>query len=135
MNTAEAVNPRVTVALIWLTLAAGSLYLFLFEPGKSGFFPVCPFRLLTGLACPGCGTTRGLHRLVHGDAIAAFELNPFMVLSLPVLLYALVRYTGAAMGRRPVNANRVPAKYIWVLFVIVLSFWIFRNTRFYPFPS
>jgi hypothetical protein len=135
MTLAEIVNRRVTVALVWLTLAVGATYLFIFEPGKSGLFPVCPFRAMTGFTCPGCGSTRGLHRLLHGDVVAAFEFNPLLILSLPFLFYALVRYTNAAMRDRPLKGNQLNAKYIWLLFVVILSFWVFRNTPIYPFPS
>jgi len=131
----EIVNRSLTVATIWLTLVVAGVYLFIFEPGRSGFFPLCPFRALTGFTCPGCGTTRGLHQLLHGNLTGAFMLNPLMVLATPFLLYALIRHTGSVMLRRPVKGNLVPAKYIYALFAFVLFFWIFRNTPFYPFPS
>jgi hypothetical protein len=135
MRLDEIVNRRLTVLLVWLTLAIGATYIFIFEPGKSGFFPVCPFRAFTGFTCPGCGSTRGLHRLLHGDVIAAFQSNPLMVLSLPFLLYALVRYTNATLRGRPIKGNQLKAGYIWMLFFVVLSFWVVRNTPFYPFRS
>jgi len=135
MRLDEIVHRRLTLVLVWLTIGVAATYLFIFEPGKSGFFPVCPFRALTGLTCPGCGSTRGLHALVHGDLIAAFKFNPLLVISLPFLLYALLRYTNAVMHGRPIKHNELDAKYIWILFVVVLSFWVFRNTPFYPFPS
>jgi hypothetical protein len=135
MKLAQITNNRLTALLIWVTLAVGSIYLFIFEPGKTGFFPACPFRALTGFTCPGCGSTRGLHRLLHGDVVAAFELNPLLVVSLPFLLYALLRYTNAAVRGRPFHPDRLNAKYIWALLVVILSFWVFRNTPFYPFPS
>lgn len=134
MSLDGIVNPPLRAALLWATLAAGAIYLFIFEPGRSGFFPVCPFRALTGFACPGCGATRGLHCLVHGDFVAAFRFNPLVILSLPFLLYTLVRYTNAAMRGRPLRSNQLNAKYIWLLFVVIMSFWVFRNTPFYPFP-
>jgi hypothetical protein len=135
MKLERILDRRVTVALIWLTLAVGAVYIFVFEPGRSGFFPVCPFRALTGFTCPGCGTTRGLHKLFHGDVVGAFQLNPLMLLLLPILFFVLIRYTSATMQGRSINMNRLDAKYIWTLFAVVLSFWIFRNTPFYPFPS
>jgi hypothetical protein len=135
MKLERILDRRVTVALIWLTLAVGAVYIFVFEPGRSGFFPVCPFRALTGFTCPGCGTTRGLHKLFHGDVVGAFQLNPLMLLLLPILFFVLIRYTSATMHGRSINMNRLDAKYIWTLFAVVLSFWIFRNTPFYPFPS
>jgi uncharacterized protein DUF2752 len=38
--------------------------------------PLCPFRLLTGLPCPGCGLTRSLVSLLHGDLSAAVFFHP-----------------------------------------------------------
>jgi Protein of unknown function (DUF2752) len=126
-----------TVTLVWLGIAAGSVFLFLFNPSSPSNqipFPVCPFFALTGFACPGCGTTRGLHLLLHGNVVAAFRFNPLMMVLLPCLLYALVRHTNAVMRGRPIKGNQLNAKYIWLLFFVVLSFWIIRNTPFYPFP-
>jgi hypothetical protein len=134
MTFSEIANKRLTVVLIWLALAIGSIYLFIFEPGKSGLFLVCPFYAVTGLACPGCGTTRGLHHLLHGDVITAFRFNPLMMVILPILLYALLRHTNAVMRDQPLRGNQLNAKYIWLLFFVVVGFWIVRNTSFYPFP-
>jgi len=131
---AETINPRLLALFSWLTLAFAGIYLFIFEPGKSGVFPVCPFRTLTGYACPGCGSTRGLHALVHGDIVTAFKFNPLLILSLPFLAYAFLRFTNAAISGRHLPSNQLKAKYIWTIFGFVLFFWIFRNTPFYPFP-
>ena len=126
---------RSTVIAIWSVLLAGAAYLFVFEPGKTGFFPVCLFRFLTGYQCPGCGSTRAMHQLLHGHVVAAFELNPFFLVAIPFLLYALIRYSVIVMRGGVPSHNRLPAPYIYALFFVVLSFWIFRNTSFYPFVS
>jgi hypothetical protein len=126
---------RSTVIAIWSVLLAGSAYLFVFEPGKTGLFPVCLFRFLTGYQCPGCGSTRAMHQLLHGHFVAAFELNPFFLVAIPFLLYALIRYSVVVMRGGVPAHNRLPAPYIYALFFVVLSFWIFRNTAFYPFFS
>lgn len=126
---------RSTVIAIWALLIAGAVYLFVFEPGISGFFPQCPFRLVTGFTCPGCGITRALHQILHGHFVAAFMLNPLFVLLGPFLLFALLRYSVIVMrGGRP-RPNALPASVIYGLFFVILSFWIFRNTPFYPFVS
>jgi hypothetical protein len=124
---------RSTVIAIWSVLLAGVAYLFVFEPGKTGLFPVCLFRLVTGYQCPGCGSTRAMHQLLHGEVIAAFMLNPFFLLAIPFLLYALIRYSTIVMRGGVPRQNTLPAPYIYALFFVVLSFWIFRNTPFYPF--
>ena len=126
---------RSTVIAIWSVLLAGAAYLFAFEPGKTGIFPVCLFRFLTGYQCPGCGSTRAAHQLLHGHVVTAFTLNPFFLLAIPFLLYALVRYSVVVMRGGVPTRNTLPAPYIYALFFVVLSFWIFRNTPFYPFVS
>ncbi len=129
------VSRRLTAAAIWALLAAGGAYLYWFEPGKTGIFPICPFRALTGLNCPGCGTTRALHQLLHGHVVAAFELNPLTILLLPVLAYALVSFTKSAITGRPMPDISIQPRYVWLSLIVMCGFWIFRNTPLYPFPS
>ena len=126
---------RSTVLAIWSLLIAGAVYLYIFEPGKSGFFPGCPFRFLTGFTCPGCGTTRALHQILHGHIDTAFTLNPLLLLAIPFFLFAFIRYSAIVMRGGVPRPNALPAPYIYAIFVIILSFWIFRNTPLYPFVS
>ena len=101
---------RTTVIAIWSFLLAGAAYLFLFEPGKSGFFLPCIFRLLTGFTCPGCGSTRAMHQVLHGHFLAAFELNPLLLLAIPFLLFALLRYSVIVMRGGVPRHNVLPAR-------------------------
>jgi hypothetical protein len=131
----EWIYRRSTVVAIWSLLMAGSAYVFMFEPGKTGIFPVCLFRLLTGYTCPGCGSTRAMHQLLHGHVVAAFMLNPLFLLAIPFLLFALLRYSIVVMHGGVPRQNTLPPSVIYGLFFVVVSFWIFRNTSFYPFVS
>jgi Protein of unknown function (DUF2752) len=133
--TNEVMNRRLSVVAIWFLIATGTAYLFVFEPGKTGFFPLCPFRALTGFTCPGCGSTRALHQLLHGHFAAAFELNPLFLISLPFFFVVLVRHTSFIMRGKVPRGNVLPAGVIYALFAIILTFWIFRNTPLYPFVS
>ncbi len=129
------VQRRIVAAAVWIGILIGAAYLFVFEPGRTGFFPACPFRTLTGLDCPGCGSTRGLHQLVHGNFIAAFEFNPLLIILVPLSLYMLFLWTRSAITGRPMPQVSIPSSYVWTFVVVVFGFWIFRNTPFYPFPS
>ena len=52
------------------------------DPNVAGNpLPPCPLRALTGLYCPGCGSTRTLHALLHGDLATAMAMNPLLVVS------------------------------------------------------
>lgn len=131
----DLIYRRSTVVAIWSLLLAGAAYLYWFEPGRSGFFPVCLFRLCTGYTCPGCGSTRAAHQILHGHFVTAFMLNPLFLLAIPFLVFAFLRYSVIVMRGGVPRQNALPACYIYALFVIVLAFWIFRNTPFYPFVS
>jgi hypothetical protein len=39
----------------------------------------CPFKLMTGLPCPGCGMTRSVVALLHGDVPASAFFHPLGV--------------------------------------------------------
>lgn len=45
----------------------------------------CIWRRLFGIICPGCGMTRAVIALIHGDIRAAFFYHP-MVWSLPIII-------------------------------------------------
>ena len=100
--------------------------LYFFNPSSSYLFPPCPFHALTGLHCPGCGSLRALHSLLHGHLIKAFGLNPLMILLLPFIGYESIRYflDGILGVRLPVFF--IPAFYIRVFLGVVVSFWILR---------
>lgn len=48
--------------------------------------PQCVFLHVTGLQCPGCGSQRALHALLHGHLAEAFSQNALLVVLGPVLL-------------------------------------------------
>ncbi len=131
----DILNRRSAVLLLWLTIVMGGVMLFILEPGESAFLPSCLFRSLTGFQCPGCGSTRGLHQLLHGNLTTAFQLNPLLILALPFLLYALARYSMSVMRGQPLVMKPLPAKYIGIIVGAIVFFWIFRNTPYYPFAS
>lgn len=76
-----------------------------------------------------------MHQLLHGHVVAAFMLNPLFLLAIPLLLFALVRYSARVMRGDVPRHNTLSPPFIYALFFVVLSFWIFRNTPFYPFVS
>jgi len=60
-----------------LVLLLVSLYYF-FNPTVSNFFPKCPFHTITGLYCPGCGSQRVIHDLMHLNIFEAINHNALM---------------------------------------------------------
>jgi len=98
-----------------LGLAAVAIFLFFFNPASPAnqWFPKCPFRLLTGWQCPGCGSTRALYQLLHLHPLAAFKLNPLMVLTLPFIVYGFLGLTRSAVLGKPQRRLFIPPVYLW----------------------
>jgi hypothetical protein len=122
---------------LWLGMGAIAAFLFFFNPASPAnqWFPKCPFRLVTGLQCPGCGSTRAFYQLLHLHPIAAFKLNPLFILTLPFIVYGFLGFTRSALMGRPQRRVFIPAIYLWAWLVLMIFFWVFRNTPWYPFVS
>ena len=65
------------LAIFIVLLIAGFSLLFFFNPEDEVFFPVCFFKYVTGLPCPGCGLQRAMHQLMHGHIKASLLLCPY----------------------------------------------------------
>ena len=51
------------------------------NPYQTQIFAPCPILALTGWQCPGCGSTRALYSLLHGDVPKALSMNPLLLAS------------------------------------------------------
>lgn len=117
-------------------LALGAFFLVLLvlvfvDPRMARFAPVCPLHVTTGLHCPGCGTGRALHALVHGDLGRALRLNALTVAAIPVFLALTLR---AAL--RPETPLPLPPLWLQVAIYALLAFvFVARNLPFEPFAS
>ena len=105
-----------------------------FSPTNYSFFPKCPFYTLTGFNCPGCGSQRALHAILHGDLTAAVNYNLLFVVSLPFIaayfglkLRSIIK--GGGMGLYLFDHPNAPALAV----LLVLIFWVVRNLPFAPF--
>ncbi|MGL4328243.1 MAG: DUF2752 domain-containing protein [Tannerellaceae bacterium] len=76
--------------IVLLSLAlTGLLAYYLFNPAEQLLFPKCPFLLLTGWQCPGCGSQRAIHDLLHFQIMDALRMNFLVVLAIPYIMLAL----------------------------------------------
>lgn len=64
--------------------------LYVADPAETPYYPPCLIRLWTGWSCPGCGATRALHALLHGQVASAWALNPLWTPAAPGLCLWLV---------------------------------------------
>lgn len=99
-----------------ILLASGLLHLR--DPHESGSWGFCPWLVLTGTYCPGCGGLRAVNDLTRGDLVAAASSNLLFVGSIPLLAYFWGRWFADSWrgAVRVANTRRA-----WVLCGVLLA--------------
>ena len=115
-----------SVGLILCLLLALAV-LFFFEPGRYTFYPRCLFHQVTGLLCPGCGSLRATHQLLHGHVVEAFRLNALFVLAVPATAWLLVN---KFVLNRSSYVTLINSAWFWTALTIGVLFSILRNLPF-----
>jgi hypothetical protein len=121
------------IAAMCLTGLIGLLLLRLFDPATSGIFPPCPLRYVTGWYCPGCGSLRAIHALLHGDLRQAWAMNPLTVLFTPFIAYGLASQLHRQIRGSALPSVLLPAAWIRALCAVIVLFGIVRNLPLHPF--
>lgn len=88
--------------------------------------PLCPFRAVTGLDCPFCGSLRAVHALTHLHLGEALSHNLLFTASVPFLVVAWATWLHrsiAGRGGRPT----LPRWGVVALLVVVAAFGVVRN--------
>src|ERR1700683_5552507 len=128
----KPVNRRLLLGFATVA-SAGIVMLAVFDPATSGVFPPCPVWYLTGWYCPGCGSLRALHHLLHGNLHAAWAMNPLMILFLPFVSYGFASHAMQAIRGRGLPQLFLPAIWIQALGCVIIVYGIVRNLPFHPF--
>ena len=131
MSKSSIFNHMRKIYLIGLLTVLFALagFLYAFDPAGSNIFPPCPFYTITGFYCPGCGSQRALHDILHLDLPGAAENNILVIPALLVIIYQLICQFLKPKHQNILYYSSAP----WIILVIIVIFWILRNLPFYPF--
>ena len=103
-----------------------SLY-FLFNPSTSNFFPKCPFHTITGLYCPGCGSQRAIHDMMHLNIFEAINHNALMFFTftfgIGLYMYSKKKFSGL------IHHPKSP----FIIFGVIFLFGVLRNIDIFHF--
>lgn len=115
--------PLIALALLVLVV----IYYWV-DPVDYDFFPKCPFYVITGYKCPGCGSQRAIHQLLNLNITEAFRANPLLVVAIPYILLGFAFDYTSLKDRFPVVKKHLFGPVAIVLvFIIVIAYWILRN--------
>jgi len=114
---------RYSIILILSVMGMSGLCYHLFHYDAINLLPdhpVCYFRILTGIECPGCGMTRALIRLGQLRIGQAFQFNIYSIpLFLSMLYFAFLGGMPRWIRHRSVSLS---------MLILVLCIWVFQLT-------
>jgi hypothetical protein len=99
-------HPILSVSLV--TGTAGYYALLKYLEQQQIIPSICPFKLLTGFPCPGCGMTRACWCLLKLDFAGAFYFHPLSFLLASVVVLVLANEVGELWFRKKMS-------YHWVI--------------------
>ena len=117
---------RALIIITAVVAVVAAIVYFYFDPSSSRLFPRCLFLETTGLKCPGCGSQRVVHALLHGHVGEAWHYNAMVVVAIPLIAFYLL----VSLGQ-----NRWPRFYrvmfsrtvLFSLVGLIVLWWVLRN--------
>lgn len=113
-------------------LAAGAV-VYRYPPTQYSFYPRCPFHAAFGILCPGCGGTRAVAALLHGQWLEAWRDNALLMMLMPSLLAFVALSLARALRSGPRGSGfrwpQPPAPAIYAVGVLAVAFTLARNLR------
>lgn len=118
---------------VFIFLSTLSYLYFKYDPINNLLFPKCPLLYTTGIYCPGCGSQRATHALLHFDIINVFKINLLFLPAILLIMYHIgIHIVNKVLGTKYsslLDHTKAPI----IVLVIVVLFWILRNLPYFPF--
>lgn len=119
--------PYSTIIAI-LAVMGGYFFLLLMDHQWRGEdFAACPFKLITGVPCPGCGMGRATLSLFHGDVLQSLYYNilniPFTIAVVIGLCWLIADlFKGRDTFFKTIN-QPLKRKYTVLIFAVIIVTW------------
>jgi hypothetical protein len=116
-------------------LGAAFTYVLSNNPSDTAADPLgpCAFKLVTGLDCPGCGGTRMVWFLLHGDVVHAARYHIIALIAVPVVIWAYVVWSAKRIFGVKIPSIRIPPLAIGIYLGVWMLFSVVRDLPWAPF--
>lgn len=118
-----------------MLLFLGTVALFYFLVVPNNYFLFCPMYKTSGLYCPGCGSQRAFHNMLHGNFGTALQYNAFFVLGIAAVLYHYGMLLANKVFDKDYKSLFLKPHLLWWIVGIAFVFMVVRNLPWYPFTQ
>ena len=115
------ISRRGWIVLIGVPALFVLAYILALKPALTGL-PLCGVKMFTGIDCPGCGLTRSIAYLTHGQIRRSIDYHPLGIVIALWLVYMLIGTAlGFILGRpMPRLVSQKTADLLLIVFVAAL---------------
>lgn len=117
---------KIIVVMGIIAIATICFLYYRFDP-ESGIFPRCVFKQMTGWDCPGCGSQRAVHALLHGEIARAWGYNAGLFVAIPLIAILRLGEMYRTKSQRIYRAIHHPIVPIAIM-VGIIGWTVMRNT-------
>ncbi|MDE7206544.1 MAG: DUF2752 domain-containing protein [Lachnospiraceae bacterium] len=89
--------------------------------------PTCSFYTATGYYCPGCGGTRAVMALLHGEIIKSLYYHPFVAYILGYYVVYEISHVLEMVTRGKVKGLHFCPPYFYIGIVVIIIQWAVKN--------
>jgi hypothetical protein len=88
--------------------------------------PRCPFYFLTGMYCPGCGSTRAIHYCLNGNISESVRHHPLLLPFFVVIIFLYIK-RGYELFSGKIISFRFELLMSKIILFIFIIFFVVRN--------
>jgi len=123
---------RLSILGLGLCAALGGIFIYLLQ-GRFLHMVSCPFRTLTGVPCPTCGSAHAMVALLQGHPRSALRYNPLTMAALgaagAAFLWAVVASLRPGWRMLPRMSARDKRLLAGLLVIAILANWFYEVWR------
>ena len=122
-------NTKILKGIIVCLIPIISAFVFLFHDkilSALRYFPKCRYYETLGIYCPGCGCTRSVVSLLHGNIISSIRNNPAIIFFSLILTLLYIELTASIFN---LKLKLIPRGkwFIYLSMFLFLIFYVLRN--------
>lgn len=114
---------------IAIPLIAICLYIIV---GNLIFGKICPARMLFGIPCPGCGTTRAFWLLIQGKIIEATVSNPIWIAIVALAVIFVVNRYFVTSEKVSERVKGILKMAVVAAVVLCIAYYVYRMIYWFP---
>ncbi|MDE6887627.1 MAG: DUF2752 domain-containing protein [Eubacterium sp.] len=90
--------------------------------------PPCLFHRISGYYCPGCGGTRALLALLHGQLLRSAWYHPFVPYAAFIFLYFMITQAAERLSSKRLRIGmRYQNRFVWIGVALIIGNFICKN--------